>query len=273
MCIRDRVYTSISRPGIIGDSDNGELVATGNNYIWGTRYEAGWMTHHDEGWNIAFQNSEGIFFTNGQDHSVMNPTLVTNKFATVEINKIYRQQMKNGGYFEPYIGGEYIGISDETISDTVQTVAGATASNRFLQESSNDAFGIHAGARFNRRTGRWRRTSDVAIAALYNQQRYFASDLVSTPGLLGIVESYSEDQSFLPMLDVQFELAYNISRDITLRTGVQANWIFDGVARVNTLPTDVNPNSFFGTGTGAGLDGNDDSFIAAGFIFGFEWRR
>lgn len=269
----DRLYTSVSRPGILGEGENGDTVATGNNYIWGTRCEAGWITEEDHGWSFAFQNSEGIFFTSGQDVSIANPQLVTNRFATVELNRIFRQLTKNGDYFEPYIGVRYINVQDETLQDTFETFDGAFASNRFKQEASNDAFGGHAGVRFNRRRGRWRTTSDGAITAAYNQQRYFATDLINTPGVIGVTETFSEDQSFVPLLDLQFEVAYNISRDITLRTGVQVNWIFDGIARANTQPTGINPNSFFGTGTGAGLDGNDDAFIAAGFLFGFEWRR
>lgn len=282
----DRLYTSVSRPGIIGEGEFGETVASGNNYIWGTRIEAGWMTEENHGWSLGFQNSEGIFFTSGQDVSVANPQLVTNRFATVELNKVFRQQMKSGGYFEPYIGVKYINVNDETLLDDLQTVdtivtpgddgapptvTNVTGNNRFKQEASNDAFGIHAGARFNRRRGRWRTTSDFAIAAAYNQQRYFATDLTTSGNIISITESFSEAQSFVPLLDLQFELAYNISRDITLRTGIQANWIFDGIARANTQPTSLNPNSFFGTGTGAGL--SEDSFIAAGFLFGFEWRR
>lgn len=278
----DRVYTSVSRPGIIGEGEFGETVGAGNNYIWGTRCEAGWMTEQDHGWAVGYQNSRGIFFTGGQDVTVANPMLVTNRFATFEINKIFRQQMKSGGYFEPYIGVQYINVNDQTLSDTLQTVSTTvdpddgtitinSGENRFKQEANNTAFGFHAGARFNRRRGRWRTTSDGAITAAYNQQRYFATDLTTEGNLISIGESYSEEQSFVPMLDLQFELAYNISRDITLRTGVQAMWIFDGIARANTQPTDINPNSFFGTGTGAGL--SDDSFVAAGFLFGFEWRR
>ncbi len=282
----DRVYTSVSRPGIIGEGDFGDAVATGNNYIWGTRCEAGWMTEADQGWSLGYQNSRGIFFTSGQDSSVANPMLVTNRFATVELNRIFRQQMKSGGYFEPYIGVQYINVNDQTLLDSLQTVSTTvdpttgvvtenTGNNRFKQEANNNAFGFHAGARFNRRRGRWRTTSDGAITAAYNQQRYFATDLTTTPGLIGITETYDEEQSFVPMLDLQFEVAYNISRDITLRTGIQAHWIFDGIARANTQPTSINPNSFFGsgTGTGVGLNGNDDSFVAAGFLFGFEWRR
>jgi len=271
----DRVYTSVSRPGIIGGDEDGETVGVGNNYIWGTRCEAGWITEEDRGWSLGFQNSEGIFFTSGQDVSIANPQLVTNRFATVELNRIFRQRTKNGDYFEPYIGVQFINVQDETLQDTVETIGVTTAGNRFKQEASNNAFGGHAGVRFNRRRGRWRTTSDAAITGAFNQQRYFATDLISTPGLIGVTETFEEDQSFLPLLDLQFEVAYNISRDITLRTGIQLHWIFDGIARVNTRPTGVNPNSFFGAGAGGGtgLDDNEDAFIAAGFIFGFEWRR
>ncbi len=277
----DRVYTSVSRPGIIGDGEFGERVASGNNYIWGTRCEGGWMTEEDHGWAVGYQNSRGIFFTSGQDVTVENPMLVTNRFATFEINKIFRQQMKSGGYFEPYIGAQYINVNDQTLFDTLVTTGtivnddgtttDVTGENRFKQEANNSAFGVHAGARFNRRRGRWRTTTDGAITAAYNQQRYFATDLTTSANIISTIESYAEEQSFVPMLDLQFEVAYNISRDITLRTGVQAMWIFDGIARANTAPTSVNPNSFFGTGSGAGL--SEDSYLAAGFLFGFEWRR
>ena len=265
----DRTYTSVSRPGVISGNDS--AVAAGSNYIWGTRYEGGWMTEADEGWQLAYQESDGIFFTNGQDATVSNPTLVTNRFATVELNKIFRQQLKSGGYFEPYIGAQYLNVNDETIEDTFQTLGGVVAGNRFKQETSNSAFGAHAGGRFNHRRGKWRFTTDAALAVTYNQQRYFATDLFNDGGLLSITETYSSEQSFVPALDLQYEVAYNISRDITLRTGVQLLWLYDGIARVNTLTTDLNPNSFFGSGAGAGLV--DDDYVAAGFIFGFEWRR
>jgi hypothetical protein len=162
-------------------------------------------------------------------------------------------------------------VTTGTIVNDDGTTTDVTGENRFKQEANNSAFGVHAGARFNRRRGRWRTTTDGAITAAYNQQRYFATDLTTSANIISTIESYAEEQSFVPMLDLQFEVAYNISRDITLRTGVQAMWIFDGIARANTAPTSVNPNSFFGTGSGAGL--SEDSYLAAGFLFGFEWRR
>ena len=269
----DKTYTSVSSSGSESTDDTAQRV--GNNYISGERYEFGWMNDTDDGWNFAYQNSSGIFFTNGQDVLVSNPMLVETRFATFEINRVFRQEMNHGGYFEPYIGMQYLNFQDESIEDSTQFLGAITGTNRFKQEVDNNAFGVHAGARFNRRFGRWRTTTDGAIVTAYNQQKYFATDLFVSGASIDINEVSREDQSFVPALDLQFELSYNISRDISLRGGLQALWAFDGVARANTLTSSINPNSAFGIngpdGPGSGLF--DQDYIAAGFLFGFEWKR
>ena len=281
----DKTYTSVSRSGTNSEEDS--FQSTGNHYLWGTRYEAGWMSDSDNGWQVGYQHSSGSYFANGQDIVVDNPMTVGNRFATFEINRIFRQQLSQGGYFEPYIGVQYLNFNDTTRQDLSQTITDAgilvDGVNRFKQEVDNNAFGVHAGARFNRRSGRWRFTTDAAIATTYNEQSYFATDLFQTgtlftdggflfPDAVDIDETNTTDQSFVPVLDLQFEMAYNISRDISLRLGLQTLYAFDGVARANTLLDSLNPNSVFGPGgPGAGI--NDESYIAAGFIFGVEWQR
>ena len=275
----DKTYTSVSRSGSDSTEDTSQSV--GNHYLWGERYEFGWMNDSNDGWQFGYQNSSGIFFANGQDVTAGSPTLVDNRFATFEINRIFRQSLSQGGYFEPYIGAQYLNFNDKTLQDTAQVDGVAAGVNRFKQEVDNNAFGIHAGARYNKRSGRWRLTADGAIATTYNQQSFFATDLFSSAGTTTTNENNSTDQSFVPLLDLQFEAAYNISRDISLRFGVQTLYAFDGVARANALTTAINPNSRFGpngllaTG-GLGDSGPelfDESYIAAGFIFGFEWKR
>jgi hypothetical protein len=272
----DRLYTSVSRPGRVGDSDS-TAFALGTNYIWGTKCEAGWMTDDEHGWMFGYQNSAGNFTTNGNDEVIETPMLVTNRFASVEINKIFRQSMSNGGYMEPYLGLRYLNVNDQTIEDTFQQLGLVIDGNRFKQEVNNTSVGFQAGSRFNRRRGRWRTTADVAVAATYNQQRYFATDIfrdwipVANDFRTSVTETYTQDQSFLPMIDFQYEIAFNISRDISLRTGFQTVYLFNGVARANTLTTGLNPNSAFGGGDGAGL--HNDRFVSAGFLFGFEWKR
>jgi hypothetical protein len=268
----DRTYSSINR-GTAGVG-TGSL---GTDYIWGTRMELGWMTDNDDGWGIAYQQADGSYFTAGQDILVQQPMMVTTDTTTFELNKIFRQTLKGGGYFEPYIGGRYFSLSDKTIEDTSQILNNAGVGNRFKQETTNSAFGFQAGARYNNRMGRWRMTSDGAIATMYNQQRYFSTDIAnrSTPTTVtqAIIEANDSDQAFVPVLDFQLEFAYHISRDLAIRTGVQANYAWNGIARANVATTSLNPNSAFSTTGAAGGLVDDDDSISAGFIFGVEWKR
>ena len=268
----DRVYSSFTRGGhITGTSTS--AVPTGTDWVWGTRMEFGWMTESDDGWGVVYQHADGSYFTAGQDVVISNPMMVTTEASSVELNKLFRQSLKKGGYFEPYIGARYLNISDNTIEDTNQLLGLTVVGNRFKQNTTNSAFGLHAGARVNQNRGRWRTTADGAIATTYNQQRYFATDIARSATATAVTETYSSDQSFVPVLDLQYEVGYHISRDLALRTGLQFMWLWDGIARANTLTTTLNPNSAFTTTgtTGAGLF--DDRFISAGVIFGLEWRR
>lgn len=274
----DKTYLSVTKaPRLNGGGTN--LVDLGSNYIWGTRYQIGWFSENETGWGISFQNNRGSAFANGQDILVPNPTLITNAFASVEINRIFRQTMSNGSTLEPYIGLRYFNIHDETLEDTNQdfVIGFLPADNRFRQEANNNAVGFQAGARHSRRAGRFRFTTDGSVAASYNQQEYFASDILREIGAGGAIitsisETSVEDQSFVPTIDFEFDVAFNVTRDITLKTGVQAIYLWTGINRANTLTTGINPNSILSGGVGA-TETNDTRFIAAGFVFGFEWRR
>jgi hypothetical protein len=205
--------------------------------------------------------------------------LVTNSINSVEINKVFRQAMSSGSTLEPYVGLRYFNVHDETLEDTNQdfVIGFLPADNRFKQEATNNMIGFHAGARHTRRQGRWRFTTDGSLTAAYNHQEYFATDILReiTPTgniLTSISETSVEDQSFVPAIDLEFDIAFNVTRDITLKTGVQAMYLWTGINRANTLTTGLNPNSILSGGVGA-IETNDTRFIAAGFIFGFEWRR
>jgi hypothetical protein len=281
----DRTYLSFNKGSRGANTDS-----VGNHYVWGTRIEAGWMTEADDGWGLVYQYGNGIHYSAGQDQLVGQPLLVDSQASNFELNKIFRQGLKKGGYFEPYLGVRYYNMSDRTIEDTNQiitqtsvvggvvTTSTTQVGNRFKQNASNSAIGGQGGARFNSRRGRWRLTSDGAIAMFYNQQRYFSTDISTstTPTTFsqGIIEFYDSDQSFVPMLDLQLEMAYNLSRDISLKGGVQLNYLWNGINRANIATTTLNPNSAF---SAVGIDGRgiaeDQDFITAGFIFGMEWRK
>lgn len=274
----DRVYTSVSRAS--HQSTDSSSVKTGSDYIWGNRYELGWFGDNDAGWGLSYQNNKGSYFTAGQDELVSNPMLVNSDFTTVEVNRMFRQMLSQGGYFEPYIGARFMSVGDNTLEDTTQSILATTnIANRFKQNATNNAFGLQVGGRYNSRRGRWRLTGDGALATTYNQQRYFATDIsfaqvVATGATsTAITETYDSDQSFVPILDGQLEVSYNISRDIAIRTGLQAMYAWNGISRANTLTTSLNGNSAFGAGSGVGISDDDDGYLAAGFLFGIEWRR
>jgi len=273
----DRTYLSLSKaPRLSGAASNN--IDLGSNFVWGSRYQFGYFAENETGWGISYQNNRGSAFHNGQDILVSNPMLVTNAFSSVEVNRIFRQAMSSGSTLEPYVGMRYFNVHDETIEDTAQDfiVGFLPADNRFKQEATNNMIGFQAGARHSRRSGRWRFTTDGSLSASYNQQKYFATDILREITGGGIITSISEtsveDQSFVPALDIEFDMAFNVTRDITLKTGVQAMYLWTGINRANTLTTGLNPNSILSGGVGA-TETNDTRFMAAGFIFGFEWRR
>ncbi len=267
----DRTYLSVGRPDPTS-TVNAAAVATGNDYVWGNRFDIGYMQDSGQGWTLNWMNSEGSFFSNGQDALISNPFLTRNTFSNVELSKMFRQELTNGGLLEPYFGVRYQGINDETIEDTTVSFLTTTDSNRFKQMIKNDGFGGHIGTRYSRTTGRWTMRADAAFAAAYNSQRYTASDLVFSGTTVSVFEATFDDNSFTPTLDLSADAAYSLTRDIALRVGVQALHIWDGVVRADTRTTGLSPFSAFGVGeqvTGI----RDQRFSAVGFTFGLEWRR
>ena len=271
----DRTYTSVSRGGprdVQGLGISPNLVPTGNDFMWGNRFEGGWMTTADDGWLVTYEKTAGSFYAFGQDSLAANPELVNTNFTNVEVNRIFRQALSNGGYFEPYIGMRYFGVSDRTLEDTTFLIGTDTVNNRFKQNASNSSVGAQVGGRYNARRGRFRYTLDGAFAATYNNQRYFATDLTFSGATVGISEFYDKGQAFAPVADMRLEIAYSFTRDIALRSGFQVQYIWDGVARTDNLTTGLNPNSANSiSGGSAGVF--SESMIAAGFNFGLEWRR
>ena len=262
----DKLYSSISGDGAVQGG-------AGDNYIWGTRYEGGYMNTEDDGWHAVFENSEGNEFLNGANAINPNPTLYETRFSTVEINKVFRQQLNSGGWIEPYIGLRYQGHSDSTLEDIGAGLVAGVTGNRFTQRVTNNAVGMNLGGRLVRRRGRFRYSHDLALAPMYNQQRFRATDLTDNVGTLIVNEIGDSNNSFVPAIDYRFEIAYNLTRDFGFRGGASINYLWDGVARVNSASTLNNPNSFLG-GAGIGPAGLfEEDLVAAGFSFGIEYRR
>ena len=255
-----------------------ESDTSSSNYGPTNRYNFGWMTTEEDGWEFLYEQTKANEFLGGGDILISTPLLLRTNFANVEANRVFRQVLRIGSWIEPYVGFRYINVSDETIEDSLGIVVGGVlGDNRFTQNFSNDAAGVHVGGRYVQRRGRWRLTSDLAISTLYNNQRFRAADIFTAAGAAGpaVAEVGNSEEGFLPAFDYRLELGYNLTRDFGLRGGVNLFYLWDGVARANPATTFNNPNSALGTALpgapGGGLESTN--LIAAGYSFGFEWRR
>ena len=262
-----KTYLSLERAtrfdGVLLDQ-----FSNGSEFYTGTRYELGWYGEQDRGWNAVFSKTEGSFLTNSPfgDFGII-PLEGNIRLTTVELNRTFRQTTSNGGVFEPSFGLRYNWMRDRIFDNALD---GAGVPSVFRQNASNTAFGVQAGARLSKRRGRWRFTYRGNVAATYNQQRLDTSDTNNTQAFFDITTT---DQTFVPILDGTIEATYNVTRDISLKLGVQGSYIFSGVLRANTETTAFNASS---TASVAGLPAflaNDENYVAAGFVYGFEFRR
>ena len=271
----DKVYTSLSRPGVQPNDEAGfDLTSSfpvGNSWVWGNRFEGGVMTQAENGWGFEYSRASGSFFAWGQDELVANPMMVEMSLHNLKLNRVFRQELSGGGWVEPYFGIRYLGMTDDTIEDTLVVLGGTTSNNRFKQTASNSAIGGHVGARGVRRFGRFGTAWDASLAAAYNSQSYRTGDTTFSGGTVFISEFNDTDHSFVPALDLRWDLSYALTRDLAFRTGAQLLYLWDGVNRANTLTTTLNPNSAFGIVGANGV--YSESMVSAGFNFGVEWKR
>ena len=263
----ERSYYSLSRGGARDVLPLGVLasdVPVGSDYGWGSRFEVGTMSEEGSGWGLVYDQNKSVGFAWGQDYQIGTPFLINTTFTNVEFNRTFRQALSHGGYIDPYFGARFINVSDRTLEDT-------NGNHRFKQNATNNALGAQVGGRYIINRGRFRYTVDGAIAAAYNSQSYFASD-IDFGATTVIAESNFTGNSFVPLVDGRFEVAYMLTRDIGLRLGTQVVHMWDGVARTDNLTTALNPNSTLGFGGGT-VGVFNESATAAGFSLGVEWRR
>ena len=266
----DRVYMSMGRPNPIGPNAPAQHPR-GSDMHWGNRYHGGFIGDDDKGFQFEYMNYGGIFFSAGIDSSVGDPFLTETNLDTFEFNRIFRQRLSNGSYLEPYFGARYTSLSDDTLEDVTAPVA-----DRFVQKVTNSVIGGQIGARYTTYRGRWTVRTDSSVQAAYNSQRYVASD-IQQPGLAfpTVFESTSEGSSFVPTVDLQLDIAYNLTRDIALRTTFGLMYMWDGINRANTTTSVLNPNSVLSplVGVGGAQGVSDQYFFSGGLGFGIEWRR
>ena len=266
-----RTYTSIER-AVRFDSFLGRTTSNGSEYLWGTRYELGWYNKEDRGWNAIYQRTEGLFTANNRAGGFnTTPSNGNIQLTTVEINRTFRQVVSNGTVFEPSIGLRYNWMRDRVDDFSLSSIG---TPSQFTQLASNSAVGLQIGGRISKRRARWRFSYRGNAAATYNQQRLVLEDAFPDgTGAIAIAETALTDQTFVPIIDGIAEVAYNVTRDITLKIGAQGIYSWNGIQRANTEPTPVNGLSFASAAGSTVFNPNDENYVAVGFIFGVEWRR
>ena len=256
--------------------------APGFNYqTWGNRYEIGYMTEADSGWTLTFLNTSGSTFVGGRSSvGFALPMQVETTYNSFELNKTFRQPLKNGALFEPFFGFRYLSLNDKTVQDgsviATNPFFPTGTNNRFLQEAQNIMPGGQLGFRLFRNNERWTISGNAAVMGLYNDQTYFASDIINRTVLENIVvERANDDSTFVPGIDLRADIAYHITRDLALRAGGEVVYLADGLTRANILQAAVNPNSIqSGTPITNLVNAPTDQYsVLAGFTFGIEWRR
>lgn len=333
----------------IAEGNASRVSPSGNDWQWGERYNFGWAGEDDRGWSGSFLDIAGAtplrtrtadLTNNGLDDSgtdsVVNPDAIdddinnfgnaTHTLSTVyrvgELNRFFRQVLKNGDVFEPYIGGRYTQINDDSEDRFIDILIPADLNgdgtidppdedtnieSRLTQAVTNSAIGFQLGGRHLRRRGRFTYITDGSLAISHNRQRLFlenfnvaaragggpAVNFESTVPVTASTDEYFASDSLVPSIDLEFAISYNVTRDITLRAGTNLNYLWQNVARADITEAENNPNynpfdifnedniyliqpssfnlsNFFDNGTQGIFE---DSFIAAGFTVGVEWRR
>ena len=94
------------------------------------------------------------------------------------------------------------------------------------------------GGRHIRRRGRFRFIADGSAAVSYNQQRYSVENFnvvdrggVDDDGevagaLVASTDEFFSGNSFLPSIDLEYAISYNVTRDVTVRVGSHFNYLW-----------------------------------------------
>ena len=332
---------------LVAEGDLGNVSPRGNQWSWGERYNLGWMGKDDRGFEASFldvvgstgfRNRTADLVLTGVDDGGNDAGLdgidddinnfgndfhqLDTTYRVGELNRVFRQVLRNGDVFQPYLGGRYTQIIDNSHDRFVDDIIPADLNgdgtidgpdedpdveSRLNQLVTNSAIGFQIGGRHIRRRGRFTYSTDGSLAVSHNRQRLNVENFIvadrtdggialGPDGFRPLVEETDEfftSDSFVPSIDLEFAISYNVTRDITLRAGAQLNYLWQNVARANLTENEANPNfngfdvfneaSLYlitprafdlGTVFDTGNQGIfEDSFIAAGFTFGAEWRR
>lgn len=268
----DRLYLNVTRP----ESANAPWEG---DFTWANRISMGYMTDEDNGWLLTYWdiNSANInrqTVAIGIDGSLIPLTRTENdmEIGGVELNKTFRlKRLHNGGYIEPYVGIRYIRIKDQFREDTLtlddpfdpmEEIGTSVTGN-----VENHMYGGQVGVRAYNRHGHWILSGDFRAFGLQNHQSFYSETFTQTTVGDGSIadpfvtaNSYNETdaqfQEFVVGGELRVEAAYEITREVSLRFGLEILYLGGGIGRGSQV-----------------LSFNNDDVTAAGLSFGFTVNR
>jgi hypothetical protein len=248
---------------------------------WANRFEFGYMTDDDCGWLISATrlHSPNVTFVEGGSFEdidlvisdITSATINDLRYDGVEINRVWRRPMLHkGAFLEPFVGlrlnhltsvfkqsetfeitetvdtGETEEIPDPENPDetiTVPIFAEITNSESTIHEinSKNRMYGGQVGFRLVYPRSRWVYTTEVRAFGLANYQQ------------LVLVGFDSDGQrEFVVGGELRFGAAYMLTRDISVRFGMEYLHFARGIARAIEVPSQ-NDEDVGSIGTSFGL--------------------
>jgi len=273
-------YLSMNGPAPVPGEDPRDFESV-NGWGTGIVLEAGYVSEKGAGWSANFLGlGHGHYLADSEFKFTQvfggwrQPMYLRSTYNNVSINRQFRQSLSNGGFIEPYVGVRYQGFFDETNQDWPALLVAATPV-RFSQKTRNNMAGGHLGTRYFRNYGRYRVGSNIGVGAMYNDITYSAATLFgNAPDGPPARTITNRANGFVPIFDCGAEISYMITRDISMRFGMELHWSWQGVARVDTRQMDLNPYSDVNlTGAPIPISVNTDDVLVAGFSFGIDWNR
>lgn len=253
------------------------------------RYMSGDDDDNDQS-TIHPARDRNLRLTNERDYLVTN-SINTADLVGAEINRTWQlDQLHYGTYLTPFVGLRYVKFKDYYRRETytrydedgfilpplpVVPVNALTATTEeldaLLGTVQNDMLGGQIGLHYSKDYRRWNFSGDVKAFALENFQNWrqhteseitiFGGTLPQSdtqPDTVLMAErgaSAAHFAEFVFGMELRFDAAYRLTRDISLRTGAE---VMD-----------------FGRGIGRGIDRSDTSqaVIMYGFTMGVTWNR
>jgi hypothetical protein len=225
--------------------------------------------------------------TGARDYLVTN-SVNTADLTGFELNRTWQlDQLHYGAHLTPFVGLRYVKFKDFYQRDTylryddagfivrpLPPLTALTATTEVLESLQasvqNDMLGGQLGARWSRDYRRWNFSGDFKAFALENFQNWrnvtksevtiYGSALPVDGGvpdtvLMGEQGGSSHNAEFVFGMELRFDAAYRLTRDISLRAGAE---FLD-----------------FGQGIGRGINvrDNNQDVIMYGFTMGVTWNR